>query len=484
MKRREFMKHAGAGAASLALSGSLAGAGNADGDRPNVLFVLVDDQRNDTLGCVDSRWGDILETPHVDRLANQGTRFRNAFVTTSICAASRASIFTGLYERTHRYTFGTPPIKKEHVKGSYPLLMRQAGYRTGFIGKFGVNVADKMQESMFDYFKPMYHPFWVTESDGSKRHKVQVTGDHAIDFIRRTAGESPFCLSLSFNSVHAEDGDKEPGGLLDGHFPYPRVTADMYKNVDIPPPKLNAPEIFESMPGFLKESLNRNRYFWRWDTPEKYETNMRAYLRMISGVDHVIGRIVQALEQQGVADNTIIIYLGDNGYYMGERGFAGKWSHFEESLRVPLIVHDPRLPESARGHTPDEMALNLDVPELMLRYAGVGVPDHYQSRDLRPLVRTGSADSWRSDFFCEHLMDNNRIPKWEGVRGERYKYARYFEQDPPFEFLHDLKEDPYELKNYRGDPTYQEVLEQMRKRCFELRDRYGGPYESDPMANS
>ena len=478
MKRRQFLKQAGAGAASLALAENMADGAGTSGDRPNILFVLVDDQRNDTLGCVDSPWGDILQTPRVDDLAGNGTRFENAFVTTSICAASRASIFTGLYERTHRYTFGTPPVRKKHVKASYPLLMRNAGYRTGFVGKFGVGIRNKMRKQMFDYYQPMgRNPYWVKQPDGSRRHTCQVAGDHAIDFIRRNAGDSPFCLSVSFNAVHAEDGVKEPSGLLKGHFPYPRVTADMYKNVDIPPPVLDAPEVFQGMPDFLKESLNRERFFWRWDTPEKYETNMRGYLRMISGVDHVVGRMVDALEEQGVADNTIIIYHGDNGYYMGERGFAGKWSHFEESLRVPLIVHDPRLPESAQGHTPEELALNLDIPELMLRYADIDVPELYQGRNLEPLVRTGSAGSWRGDFFCEHLMDHPRIPKWEGVRGERYKYARYFEQDPPFEFLHDLEQDPYELKNYAPDPRYEDVLKRMRRRCTRLRDSYGGPYQ-------
>lgn len=479
MNRRNFMKKAAVGAASLAVPGGLENARGAGGrDRPNVLFLFVDDQRSDTLGCVDSRWGDILRTPHVDRLARQGTRFENAFVTTSICAASRASVFTGLYERTHRYTFGTPPMIEEHVRASYPMLMRRAGYHTGFVGKFGVGIRNELQAEMFDYFKPLgRNPYWRVMPDGAKRHLAQVIGDHAIDFISQSGDRDPFCLSVSFNSVHAEDSVKEPGGLLEGHYPYPRATADLYTDVEIPLPELHDPEVFESQPDFLKNSLNRKRYFWRWDTPEKYETNMRAYLRMISGVDHVIGRIVEALEKRGVADNTVIIYMGDNGYYMGERGFAGKWSHYEESLRVPLIVYDPRVSDGARGQVREEMALNLDVPELMLRFAGLEVPGLYQSRDLMPLVRGEGVAAWRGDFFCEHLMDHGGIPKWEGVRGTRYKYARYFEQDPPYEFLHDLEEDPKELRNLASEPGYRDVLERMRRRCDELRDRYGGPYK-------
>jgi len=185
--------------------------------------------------------------------------------------------------------------------------------------------------------------------------------------------------------------------------------------------------------------------------------------------------VLAELEKQGLAENTVVIYTGDNGYYMGDRGFAGKWSHYEQSLRVPLVIFDPRLPEKLRGRVLDPMALNIDLPATMLALGGVAVPEHYQGRSLVPLLRGEPVEDWRSDFFCEHLMQvGGRIPKWEGVRGERYKYARYFEND--FEFLHDLKTDPDELKNFAGDPEYAETLAAMRKRCDELRDRYGGPF--------
>ena len=122
----------------------------------------------------------------------------------------------------------------------------------------------------------------------------------------------------------------------------------MYEDLEMPPPRLNATDIYDSQPNFLKESINRERFFWRWDTNEKYQTNLRAYFRMLSGIDGAIARFLTELERQGLSDNTIIVYSADNGYYMGDRGFAGKWSHYEQSLRVPLIVMDPRLPEARR----------------------------------------------------------------------------------------------------------------------------------------
>jgi len=433
--------------------------------RPNIVFFLVDDQRNDTLGCAGHP---ILKTPTVDRLAERGVRWRNMFVTTSICAASRASIFTGLHERTHGFTFGTPPIGEEHAEASYPAVLRSRGYRTGFVGKFGVGVAGKKKDVMFDYFRPLGRsPYFKKQPDGTLRHVSEIAGDRAVEFIRTKEDDKPFCLSVSFNAVHAEDGDKKD------HYPWPNAVDGMYDDVTVGPPRLSDPEIYESQPEMLKNSINRGRFFWRWDTPEKYQKNIRAYFRMLSGVDRVIGRVLQELRRQDLADNTVVIYTGDNGYYMGDRGFAGKWSHYEQSLRVPLIIFDPRLPQSQRGRVVDTMALNIDLPATMLELADVELPDHYQGKSLVPWLRGQDVAAWRKDFFCEHLMNaGNRIPKWEGVRGERYVYARYFEHN--YEFLHDLEADPDQLKNLAGDPSHAAVLAELRKRCDQLRDAYGG----------
>ena len=460
VSRRFFLRAACAGAAGACLGGKAHGAQPAD--RPNIVFFLVDDQRNDTLGCAVHP---ILKTPHVDCLASESVRFRNAFVTTSICAASRASIFTGLHERTHGYTFGKPPVPASYTDTSYPALLRQAGYRTGFIGKFGVGVTIGAKEAMFDSFTPLTrNPYHKKQTDGSFRHETELAGDRAIDFIAENPGDQPFCLSISFNAVHAEDNDKKD------HYPWPKAVDGMYDDEVIPPPRLGDPVIFESQPRFLRESMNRERHFWRWDTPEKYQRNMRAYFRMITGVDRVVGRVRDALAAHGLDKNTVVIYTADNGYYMGNRGFAGKWSHYEESLRVPLIIHDPRMSPALDGEPRDRMALNIDIPATMLEIAGVAPPAHYQGRSLVPLLRDAATSDWRTEFFCEHLMEHKAIPRWEGVRGERYVYARYFGQDPSYEFLHDLQVDPDQLTNFVADPAYAETLARMRRRCDQLRD--------------
>ena len=174
--------------------------------------------------------------------------------------------------------------------------------------------------------------------------------------------------------------------------------------------------------------------------------------------------------EKGFADNTVIIYSADNGYYMGDRGFAGKWSHYEQSIRVPLIIYDPRLPEARRGRVLSELALNVDLPATFLDLAGAALPATYQGASLLPVMH-GKPAPWREDFLAEHLLEYGaRIPKWEGVRGRRYMYARYFEHD--YEFLHDLETDPNQLKNFAQDPAYGETLKQMRTRCDTLADHY------------
>lgn len=434
---------------------------------PNIIFFLSDDHRADLLGCAGHP---ILKTPTIDRLASEGVRFENAFVTTSICAASRATIFTGLWERSHKFTFGTPPIANEFIDESYPALLREAGYRTGFVGKFGVGVPQGAKERMFDYFTPLNrNPYFKREPDGSLRHLTEIVGDRGIEFLRACRKGQPFCLSISFNAAHAEDSDKL------NHYPWPKAEDGLYDDATIPPPLVST-DFWEQLPEFLQDCMHRDRWFWRWDTPEKYQKNVKAYYRMITGLDRVMGRILDEADRLGFGENTVVIFIGDNGYYKGSRGFAGKWSHFEESLRVPLVVFDPRVPKEKRGRVLDNMALNVDVPATMMAAACGSVPASHQGQDLMPLVHGKQPENWRDDFLCEHLFDNARIPKFEGVRGQQYVYARYFEHMPEGEFLHDLEKDPKQIKNLVGDPDYADALTNMRNRCDELRDCYGGEY--------
>jgi len=439
----------------------------AEKTRPNIIFFFADDQTTSTLGCYGN---EVVSTPNIDDLAKRGVRFDNAFVSHSICWVSRTSILTGLTGRT----YGTPGnrelAKAESVAELYTDILKNNGYRTGYFGKWHAKMPKGYQrEDHFDEFEAIgRNPYYKQLPDGTLRHETELIVDRGIEFIQSQPKDQPFALNLWFNACHAEDGDRRPGI---GHFAWPRSVDGMYDDMTIAPPKLNSAEVFDALPDFLKTTINRERYFWRWNTDEKYQTNMRAYYRMVSGIDQQVGRVMKVLKEAGLDQNTIIVYSADNGYYMGNRGLAGKWSHYEESLRVPLIVMDPRQSTRA-GRAVSEIALNLDLPASFLDWAGVDVPERYQGSSLRPIIDGAPVKDWRKDSFHEHFAVRNRIPAFEGIRNNNFKYVRYVDHD--HEFLHDLKNDPDELTNLANNPKYRAVLEAMRKRTTERVNQLGG----------
>jgi len=394
------------------------------------------------------------------------------FVTRSTCWASRTTILTGLTSRSAVEPDQSDRVKPEALTELFPDLLRDAGYRTAFFGKWHAKMPKRFRpEEHFDEYERIFrNPYFKTMPDGSKRHETELICDRGIEFIKSHRGkDAPFCLNLWFNAGHAEDKDRVPGA---GHYPWPQAMDGKYDDIEIPAPRLSDPAIFDAHPEFLKTSNHRERFHWRWDTPEKYQLNIRAYFRMLSGIDNAMSRVLQALEEEGLAENTIVIYSADNGYYMGDRGFAGKWSHHEQSQRVPLVIYDPRQPEARRGRAVEAMALNLDLPSTFLDWAGVEVPASYQGSSLKPLVEgNANLEAWREDFFCEHFNPRYSM-SWEGVRGKRFKYARYLDQNPVYEYLHDLDNDPDELVNLAGDPRFAPVLNQLRLRTDSLVESY------------
>jgi choline-sulfatase len=444
--------------------------------QPNIVFFFADDQTTSTLGCYGN---DVIQTPNIDSLAARGTRFENAFVSQSICWVSRTTILTGLTGRSYGTASNPEQARPDAVETLYSDILRQNGYRTGYFGKWHAKMpSGYRRQDHFDEFEAIDRsPYYKQQPDGSLRHETDLIVDRGIEFLKQQPKDQPFALNMWFNACHAEDGDRRPGI---GHFPWPRTVDGMYDDIVIAPPRLNDPAIFAGLPDFLQTTINRERYFWRWNTAEKYQTNIRAYYRMVSGIDGAIGRFLAALAEAGLAENTIIVYSADNGYYMGNRGLSGKWSHFEESLRVPLIVADPRVPQAQQGKVSDALALNLDLPATFLDWAGAEIPSRYQGRSLKPVVESGKPDDWRQETFHEHFAVRNRIPAFEGIRNERFKYARYVDQDN-YEFLHDLKNDPDELINLVEDPAHADTLAELRKRTSEVVKQLGGPL--DPLTD-
>lgn len=473
MKQRALILAAYLFGCSYFFGGSLAAAE----ERPNIVFFFTDDQTTSTLGCYGNR---IVQTPNIDALARRGVRFENALVSHSICWVSRTTILTGLTGRSYGTAANPDQARPDAVEQLYSDILRDNGYRTGYFGKWHAKMPKGYRrEEHFDEFEAIgRNPFYKKQPDGSLRHETELIVDRGIEFLKNQPKGQPFALNMWFNACHAEDSDRRPGI---GHFPWPSAVDGMYEGVQMYPPRLNAPEIFDSQPDFLKTTINRERYFWRWNTEEKYQTNMRAYFRMVSGIDGAIGRFMEALDDAGLADNTIIVYSADNGYHMGNRGFAGKWSHYEEALRVPLIVADPRVAKSERGKVSTAPALNLDLPATFLDWAQVPIPNRYQGRSLNPIVSGELPDDWRTETFHEHFAVRNRIPAFEGIRNERFKYVRYFDHGN-HEFLHDLQDDPDELQNLADDPAHADTLVAMRNRTTQRVADYGGPLDPPSAA--
>jgi arylsulfatase A-like enzyme len=420
---------------------------------PNFVFLLTDDQRWDSLGCMGNP---VIRTPHIDALARGGVTFENAFVTTSICMASRASIFSGQYERTHGIHAFSDQFSPAQFALTYPGLLRAAGYRTGFIGKYGLDGKPLPQER-FDYWRGFAGQGRYFPQGEPGPHLTQIMAGQAAEFLAGSTGERPFFLQVSFKAPHVQDED--PRQFL----PEPEDEG-LYREVEFPLPRTAQPGAISRLPLEVHRSENRRRWAVRFSTPELYQQSVRAYYRLITGVDRAVGRIVELLRKQGLERDTVIVYSSDNGFFLGEHGLAGKWLMREESIRVPLIVFDPRAPEAARGLRRREMALNIDLAPSILRRAGIEPPASMQGRDLTPLLE-GRAPPWRQEWFYEHpFRANGWIAHTEGVRTERWKYTRYLSSAPPFEELFDLAADPLEERNLAVAPEHQGRLVELRAR--------------------
>lgn len=441
------------------------------GARPNIIFILTDDQRWDALGYAGN---ELAHTPEMDALAQAGAYFQHAVVTTPICSASRASIFSGVHERTHRYTFQTGPIKAHLMETSYPKILRESGYHTGFYGKFGVNY-DGLDQ-LFDVYEsydrgphPDRRGYFYKVLDGEPVHLTRYTGQRALEFIEGAPRDKPFCLSLSFSAPHAQDS------APDQYF-WQESTDGLYQNMDMPGPSLGGAEYFERLPKPVRDGFNRLRWTWRYDTPEKYQHSVKGYYRMIAGIDLELGKIRATLEKEGLDQSTVILLMGDNGYFLGERQMAGKWLMYDNSVRVPLIVYDPRVDEH---RDVSRMALNIDVPSTLLDLAGVPRPATWQGQSLLPLVR-GEKPNWERDaVLVEHLWEFESIPPSEGVRTDDWKYFRYC-NDPSTEELYDLAADPRETRNLVNDERYRQRLDAMRVECDALIQRFNDPQPGTP----
>ena len=448
---------------SLALLGCGTGArdvgapestGNREAGPPNIVFLLADDLRYDFVGFAERP---AMRTPALDALARRATVFDSAYVTTAICSVSRASILSGQYGRRHGlWGFGQGFADTAFAK-TYPALLRDAGYYTGFVGKWGVGPTAPVREG-FDFWRGFDHQgtYHHRRADGSPVHLTRLIGEQVDTFLAAAAAQDrPWQLSVSFKAPHVLDGaGNTPAALLptdpafDTLTPVegwasPRAADEAY--ADYFPPE-----------HFGAESEARKRFETRMGTPERRAETIQRYGRLVLGIDEVVGRLVAELEALDLADNTVIVFTSDHGLYLGEYGFAGKWYGSEPAIRIPLFVYDPRRSAVRRG----DYALNIDFAPTMLELASVAAPEGMQGESLVGLLGErdgGSEPRLRERFYYEHLWPESAyeaypIPSTEGTVDRRYKYMRYFrgaDGDAPALFEELYVREGEELENIR-----------------------------------
>lgn len=434
--------------------------------KPNIIFLLSDDQTSIATGCYGN---DQVVTPNMDQLAKEGVLFKNHYNTTPICMASRATILTGMYEYKAGVNFEHGPLRKAKFAKSYPVLLREQGYYTGFAGKFGMAVSDgnstrhNNDEALpIDSFDNWAGGYGQTSYKTAKNkymkkyaekypHSTRAYAAWAKDFIAE-AKESgkPFSMSISFKAPHMPFSP-------DQYFDY------VYKGKTYKKPANYGAENATHLAPQAKTGRQYNDYeFWR-ASEESYQKTIKNYNQLIHGVDYALGMIRKTLEEQGVADNTIIIFTSDNGYSCGAHNFGGKVLPYEESSKSPLIIYDPRTPSKQRGVTRDVVTANIDMAPTILNYAGIKAPANMDGEDLSLLMEKPKKFK-RESVALTNMWGNDEIQAM-GVVSKDWKYIFWqFEDDRmnPTEELFHIGEDRLEMTNKVKDPSAQKQLKQMR----------------------
>ncbi len=478
LNRRDALRLIGGAAAGLPFVGSAFAQGGGPRDAPNVVFIITDDQQQAAMSAYGNT---ILKTPNMDRIASEGVRFTEAFVTNALCAPSRASILTGLYSHAHGVTTNGdgPTVRNQaglaDTQITFAHLLRQAGYHTALVGKWHI----RSWPSGFDHWailpgQGVYQdPEMIAGGTTLKfrGHVEDVIGDQALTFLEQRPRNKPFCLLYQFKAPHRDwtPAPRFERVFDDVEIPAPRTFEDRLEGR--PEAVRKAEMAIADMPDFrtrgVPETLSRE---------ERKRGNLQAlvknYYRVLLGVDENVGRLLDYLDRNDLTKNTLIIYTSDNGFFLGEHGLFDKRLMYEPSIRVPMLVRLPARVKPGRVDT-RHIVLNVDVAPTILELAGVPVPSWMHGRSWAPLL-DGADAPWRSAFLYEyyeypavHCVRKNR-----GIRTDRWKLIHFWEQPEEWE-LYDLGSDPDETKNLAGRPEHAERIKQLRADLERLRREVG-----------
>ncbi|MDA0767590.1 MAG: sulfatase [Verrucomicrobia bacterium] len=455
--------------------------------QPNVVFILTDDQRWDAMGCAGHPY---LKTPHIDRLAAEGVRFKNHFCTTSLCSPSRASILGGLYAHTHGVVNNFTDYPKDLP--TFPRQLQKAGYKTAYIGKWHMGEDDDSKRPGFDHFvthrgQGKYFDTEFRTNDGERKvergYYTTVVTDMAIEWMKEQK-DAPFLLMLGHKAPHSF------------YFPEKKY-AHAFDEVRIPYPE-SAFQL-EDKPEWISKRLSTWHgiygplFEWRKEFPDTsargmldFERMTRAYWGTILSVDDSVGRIYKQLEEMGELDNTLFIFTSDNGLLNGEHGMVDKRTAHEASLRIPLVVRYPGLVDPAKPKVIAGQTLTLDFAPTILEICGAEALPKTHGKSWKKLVTKGDP-LWRTGWFYEYNYEAQfpYTPNVRALRADDWKYIRYphgdGSADKHMAELYDLRTDVEERHNLINDPEHKDLVTTLRKELDRLIAESGAVPDMMPM---
>jgi arylsulfatase A-like enzyme len=458
----------------------------------NVVFILSDDHRYDYMGFVGKvPW---LKTPNMDRMAAEGAYIKNAFVTTSLCSPSRASILTGLYSHTHKVVDNTAPLPEGLT--FFPQYLQEAGYQTAFFGKWhmgndsgepqpGFNHWEAFQ-GQGEYYNPRINTNGVWKKYQDSTYVTDLLTEHAIDFIKgQIKDNKPFFVYLSHKGVHDSfQPAKRHKGMYAGKplvipesFYTPYYGIKQLPTIDPKTGKAAQGRDYygeDMIPNWVKnqrESWHGVDYSYHG---RPWKDQVINYCETLMAVDESIGSVLDFLKEAGIEDNTLVIYMGDNGFAWGEHGLIDKRQFYEESVRVPMLA---RCPELFKGsQVLEKMVQNVDIAPTILACAGLDKSEEMVGNNFIPLLQ-GKEIPWRNRIFYEYYWEHEfpQTPTMHGVRTDQYKYIRYYGIWDTNEF-YDLKNDPNEMHNLIEAPELQDTIKRLDHDLYDWMESTGGMY--------
>jgi N-acetylglucosamine-6-sulfatase len=434
----------------------------------NIIFILTDDHRYDAMGFLQGQ--KFLSTPNMDLLARNGVYVPNAFVTTALCSPSRASILTGKYAHRHGVVDNNNPIAKGTI--FYSQYLQRAGYDTAFVGKWHMGGEGDDPQPGFDHWisfrgQGTYLPSKNGLNVNGKHvpQKGYITDeltDYALDWLKARKNDKPFMLYLSHKAVHSE------------FIPAERHLKKFENEKFVPPLTMNPANVSDAPMWTQNQRNSWHGVDFPYHSDLNIEEYYKRYAETLLGVDDSIGRVLEHLRERKLLDSTLIVYMGDNGFAFGEHGLIDKRTAYEESMRVPMLVHCPELTNG--GKKLNEVIANIDITPTFLEAAGLQAPNGLDGKSFLPLLR-GEKVAWRNYLLYEYYWERNfpQTPTIHALRGDRYKYIRYqgiWDSDE----LYDLQNDPLETKNLIRSAEHQATVKEMNAQLFKVLGETQGLY--------